>query len=55
MKRGYRKAFVWSLAALFILALAVRFIPYVSEFIEIDACLDRGGRWNDAEHRCEWG
>ena len=24
------------------------------EFISIDACLDSGGRWNDADKECEY-
>lgn len=38
---------------LFILALLIFGVPYVREFLQSDACLDSGGRWNSGTYQCE--
>ena len=34
-------------------ALLIAGTPYVRAFLDSDACLDGGGRWNYEEYRCE--
>jgi hypothetical protein len=41
---------VWIVLAVVFL---VWFVPKAREFLAIDKCLDAGGAWNDAMHRCE--
>jgi hypothetical protein len=36
-----------------IVALALFFVPHLKKFIEIDSCLDHGGKWNYSYHRCD--
>lgn len=36
-----------------IIALSLFSTPHMKKFLEIDGCLDQGGRWNEAYHRCE--
>lgn len=39
--------------ALIIFAAAVGIFPSVQEFIQIDRCLDSGGRWNNDGLQCD--
>jgi cell division protein FtsW (lipid II flippase) len=36
-----------------ILALCMFSTPHIKKFLEIDGCLDQGGRWNEDRHICE--
>ncbi len=47
-KRIKAKCIIGSLVALFLFAT-----PHIKKFIDIDSCLDQGGRWNEAHHKCE--
>lgn len=38
---------------LVVVGLLLSSIPYIRAFLDSDSCLDSGGRWNDAEYRCE--
>ena len=37
----------------FLIGLSVFAIPHISKFLEVDSCLDQGGKWNAIYHRCE--
>jgi len=37
----------------FVVALILFSAPHLKKFIEIDSCLDHGGRWNYSYHRGE--
>jgi hypothetical protein len=34
-------------------ALSLFATPHIDKFIDIDSCLDRGGRWSEVYHKCE--
>ena len=36
-----------------LIELSLFAIPHISKFLEVDSCLDQGGRWNVTYHRCE--
>ena len=36
-----------------LVALCLFTTPHIKKFLEIDDCLDQGGRWNEEFHRCE--
>ena len=44
---------ILGLLVLITLATALA-LPYVIEFLEIDKCLDHGGRWNYDLGQCEY-
>lgn len=37
----------------FLIALILFSAPHLIKFIDIDYCLDQGGKWNYDHHRCE--
>lgn len=37
----------------FIIGIVLFSVPHLKKFIEIDSCLDHGGKWNYSNHRCE--
>jgi hypothetical protein len=41
------------LLLLLIVILALFVLSWVKQFIAIDICLDRGGRWNYDKEQCE--
>jgi len=36
-----------------VLAITLFAIPHIKNFMEVDSCLDQGGRWNEVYQRCE--
>jgi hypothetical protein len=40
-------------AALVVMLLAAIVWPQIENFLKVDACLDRGGRWNHSASQCE--
>ena len=45
----------WRIAALLLLVLIAALLVWLlnSEWLEIDKCLDGGGRWDDANGTCQ--
>ena len=37
-----------------IIAVSLSIYPYLINFLNIDKCLDRGGKWNYQEQFCEF-
>lgn len=41
----------WTIGLL--IGLCIFATPHISKFLEIDSCIDQGGKWNKKYHRCE--
>jgi hypothetical protein len=46
---------IWHMVLLALLVTMVIFRKDIAEFIDIDSCLDSGGRWDEVLSRCDFG
>jgi len=42
------------IVGLFLVALGLWFAYWLKGYLEVDSCLDRGGRWNHEQSVCEY-
>jgi hypothetical protein len=35
-----------------LIGMSIFATPHIAKFLDIDSCLDQGGRWDEAHHRC---
>jgi hypothetical protein len=53
MKDGLYRKILWIIVLIALLAGVIVLIIKVNRFLEIDRCLDHGGKWNYAIDRCD--
>ena len=46
-----RSKFKWIIGVL--IGSSIFATPHIKKFLEIDSCLDQGGKWNETYYRCD--